>query len=86
MVAVPVAEPYTLPAEETVAMPVLLLLHVPPLTASVNNMLLNKHIVEAPVIAEGGVCVNVDVALVSLHPSVTVTVYVAVTLANTVSF
>ena len=51
IVAVPADTPVTSPLAFTVAMPVALLLHVPPAVASVNCVVLPIHTVCVPVIA-----------------------------------
>src|SRR5438552_391935 len=54
MVATPAATPVTMPVEApTVAVPVALLLQVPPLMASVRVMVAPVHTVEEPEIADG---------------------------------
>jgi len=51
--AVPAATPLTTPDELTVAIPVLLLLHVPPVTASVNVVVDPVHIMSVPLMIPG---------------------------------
>jgi len=53
IVALPPATPLTVPSEPTVAMPALLLLHVPPAVASVSASVDPAHTGAFPVIAEG---------------------------------
>ncbi len=54
IVAFPPATPVTIPEFRlTVALAVLLLLHVPPDTASVNDVVLPAHTVAVPLIVEG---------------------------------
>jgi hypothetical protein len=78
---VPAATPLTTPVLPTVAMPVALLLHVPPVVALLSVVVLPAVTVAVPVIvpADGkGFTVTVVVAL-AVHPDpgvVTVTVYV----------
>jgi hypothetical protein len=75
MVTVPALTPVTSPAEFTEAMPVLLLLHVPPPTDAVSVADAASHTVPAPDIepADGrGLTVMSDVATAVPHPSVTV--------------
>jgi len=76
MVAVPAATPVTVPPVEIVAIPVLLLLHVPPAVASVRVELAPTHACRVPPIAAGiGSTVNVAKAL---QPSEEVYVIVTV--------
>lgn len=58
-VAVPVAMPVTTPAAETVAVPVVLLLQLPPVTASASVVVDPSQIVtaEVGVIAEGALTI-----------------------------
>ena len=53
IVVVPTPAPVTCPVPETVAMAVLLLLHVPPVVASVRFVLRRLHIEAVPVIVPG---------------------------------
>ena len=64
IVAVPPATPVTIPETvPTVALAVLLLLHVPPVTASVNVEVDPAHIITVPLIAVGvWLIVTIDVA------------------------
>jgi hypothetical protein len=64
MVAVPAATPVTIPVEPTVAIVVLLLLHVPALVASAKPVVNPVHTTFVPVIAAGnGFTVTVAVTL-----------------------
>ena len=61
MFAVPAATPVTTPvAEFTVAIPVLPLLHVPPLVALLNVVVLPTHTVAVPVVAVSGLFLKID--------------------------
>jgi len=53
MVAVPAAPPEIKPVAPTVAIPVALLLHVPPLMASVNVVVAPAHTAVTPVMING---------------------------------
>ncbi len=53
MAAVPDATPLTIPVEPTVAIPVAVLLHVPPVVASASVVVALLHKVRLPVIAAG---------------------------------
>ena len=62
--AAPEATPVTMPeVEPTVAIPVLLLLHVPPVVPSPNVVVAPTHAEVLPVIASNGVTVTIIEAL-----------------------
>lgn len=69
IVAVPaVVPPVTLPDASTVAISVLLLLHVPPLAASASVIIAPAHTADGPVIAGGGVFTDISVLAVQPEP------------------
>ena len=75
MVAVPAVIPVTTPPVLTVAMPVLLLLHTPPLVASASVVVPPVHTVVDPVIVPAdGVPDTVTVVVVLAVPQLLVTV------------
>lgn len=67
MVAVPAATPVTIPVPDpTVAITVLLLLHAPPVVASLSVVVWLTHAVVAPVIADGSAFTVTG--FVDIHP------------------
>ena len=72
--ALPVATPVTTPELLTVATEVLLLLHVPPLTLSVNEVILPTDTVEVPVIVPAdGAAFTITEAVALAVPQLLVT-------------
>ena len=63
MVEVPAETPVTRPVPDTVATVVLLLLHVPPATASVRDMVIPVHRAAGPVTGADGLTVIVLLAV-----------------------
>jgi hypothetical protein len=63
----PEETPVTTPPDDTVATPVLLLLHVPPVVASLNVVVEPIHSVAVPVIADTGAVILTMV--VAVHPA-----------------
>jgi hypothetical protein len=67
MLALPGATPVTMPPD-TVAMPVLLLLHVPPLTLLVNVVVDPSHTTDVPDMLPGDGAVLTVSTLVTIQP------------------
>lgn len=83
MMAVPPATPDTMPVDPTVAVPVVLLLHIPPVVASVRFVVAPAQTEAVPPITAGKrLTVN---GLVAKHPPATVYVIIAVELVMPVA-
>jgi hypothetical protein len=69
---VPAATPVIIPVDPAVAVPVAVLLHIPPVVASLNEVVLPTHTLSVPVIDDGvvGTGLTVTIEVVVPHPVV----------------